>query len=236
MAPSDPALRSETSPSRQPQAPQRRCVLTGERGPRDAMIRFVQAPDGTILPDLAETLPGRGVWVTADREELETALQKGRLQRALARGLKRKLGPEQIPPDLADRIERLLLQRVQQRLGLERRAGRLALGFEGVKRGLETGRLGVLLEAGDGAWDGRRKLRALAGAEVTVVSSLSRSELSLALDRENVVHAGVDSGGGAQRLLRELERLARWRGWPLAQGAADSARQDERMQDGGPQE
>ena len=45
----------------------RRCALTRMRLPKEDLIRFVLAPSGEIVPDLKERLPGRGVWVTADR-------------------------------------------------------------------------------------------------------------------------------------------------------------------------
>ena len=47
--------------------PERRCIVTGEVQPKAGLIRFVAGPDGQVVPDLAEKLPGRGIWVTADR-------------------------------------------------------------------------------------------------------------------------------------------------------------------------
>jgi ribosomal protein L7Ae-like RNA K-turn-binding protein len=88
-------------------------------------------------------------------------------------------------------------------------------GFEKVRARLESGRASVLIEAADGAEDGRRKLRAKAFGDVTVAAVLSRNELGLALGRENVVHAAVERGGGADRLVREMKRLAAWRSQPL---------------------
>lgn len=40
------------------------------------LIRFVPAPDGSVAPDLGRKLPGRGLWVAADRASIETAVKK----------------------------------------------------------------------------------------------------------------------------------------------------------------
>ncbi|HEV2189047.1 MAG TPA: DUF448 domain-containing protein, partial [Stellaceae bacterium] len=50
------------------EAPQRRCILTGETGERAALLRFVVGPDGTIVPDIEARLPGRGLWLVSRRD------------------------------------------------------------------------------------------------------------------------------------------------------------------------
>ena len=49
------------------EGPLRTCVVTRAELPQADLIRFVADPDGVIVPDLAQRLPGRGVWVTASR-------------------------------------------------------------------------------------------------------------------------------------------------------------------------
>src|SRR5258707_9749844 len=56
--------------------PLRRCIATREVKPKDALLRFVAGPDNELVPDIAGKLPGRGLWVSADRAALELALQK----------------------------------------------------------------------------------------------------------------------------------------------------------------
>ena len=46
------------------------------------LIRFVAGPDGVVAPDLARKLPGRGLWVAADRASVETAAKKNLFSRA----------------------------------------------------------------------------------------------------------------------------------------------------------
>ena len=59
------------------ETPERRCIVTGEVQPRAGLIRFVASPEGEVVPDLAEKLPGRGFWVLAERAALDKAAGKG---------------------------------------------------------------------------------------------------------------------------------------------------------------
>ena len=110
---------------------ERRCIVTGEVLPEEALIRFVADPDGCVVPDIAATLPGRGIWVSAQREVLETAVAKNQFSRAAK-------APLTAPADLADRVERQLVRRLLDDLGLARRAGLLVLGFDNVSRALDS--------------------------------------------------------------------------------------------------
>jgi uncharacterized protein len=75
----------------------------------------------------------------------------------------------------------------------------------------------VLVEASDGADDGRRKLLAVAkGATPMIIDCLTRAELSLALGRENVVHAALKSGRLSERLAADAGRLSGFRCKPGA--------------------
>ena len=40
------------------------------------MYRFVVDPENQVLPDLAAKLPGRGLWIKADRFSLQSAIEK----------------------------------------------------------------------------------------------------------------------------------------------------------------
>ena len=56
--------------------PVRTCIATGEQGAPVRMIRFVVGPQGDVVPDLARRLPGRGMWVRAERAAIEHAVAK----------------------------------------------------------------------------------------------------------------------------------------------------------------
>lgn len=179
--------------------PERRCIATGDSGGTAGMIRFVLDPVGALTPDLAERLPGRGVWLTADRALVETAVKK----RLFSRGFRQ---PVETPADLAERLEALAAKRAVEALSLARKAGAAIAGFDKVRARLREGPVGALLAARDGAEDGRRKLAGLR-AEAPLIEAFTADEMGFAFGRDSVIHAALEPGGAANRLLREARRL-----------------------------
>jgi hypothetical protein len=183
---------------------ERRDIVSGQVTDEAGLIRFVAGPDGVAVPDLARKLPGRGLWVAADRVSVETAAKKG----LFARAAKAKVTA---PPDLADQVELLLKRRLLQGLGLARRAGELTSGFEKVSAAIDAGRAAWLIEASDGAADGRRKLwgKTRKQAPPTPIFGLfSAEELGLALGAENVIHTAFLAGRAADRWAQDALRLS----------------------------
>jgi hypothetical protein len=115
-----------------------------------------------------------------------------------------------VPEDLADRIEKLLSRRCLDALALARRAAQAVCGFEKVKAEAKARRIGVLVQAGDAAQDGREKLKALAPG-VTVVDQFDAVELGAVFGRDHAVHVCVAPGGLARRLATEAAFLAGFR-------------------------
>jgi predicted RNA-binding protein YlxR (DUF448 family) len=186
---------------------QRRDLVSGEVMDEALLIRFVAGPDGVVVADLARKLPGRGLWVAANRTAVETAARKGGFSRAA----KAKLSA---PANLADQVERLLAKRVLDGLGLARRAGNLVLGFEKVSAAIAGGKAAWLIEANDGSADGRRKLLQLArrsGVTPRLLGAFGSDELSLALGLGNVIHLVFLAGRGAERWTVDVERMSGFR-------------------------
>ena len=193
----------------------RRCVVTGEVRAKPELLRFVVAPDGKLVPDVAGRLPGRGLWLTARRDIVAAAVTK----RLFARAARQ---PVVADDDLADRVEVLLAQRCCDRIGLARRAGQAVAGFDKVHTALAAGRMGVLVAAGDGATDGRSKLRSLAPG-LPLVECLTGAELGAAFGREQVVHAALAPGRIAEALVADAARLRGFRPPPFGE-ASDAVR------------
>ncbi len=190
---------------------ERRDLVSGEVMPEERLVRFVAGPDDVVVPDVARKLPGRGLWVAASREAVDQAAKKGGFSRAA----KAKL---QAPADLADQVENLLKIRLLSGLGLARRAGDLILGFEKTAQAIEAGKTAWMVEAVDGASDGRRKLlqSARRAAEAGFViprlmAVFSSEELGLALGLGNVIHLAFLAGRGADRWTTDVERLSGFR-------------------------
>lgn len=202
-----------SAPPAEAGGPERSCILTRAHGPRAALVRLALAPDGQILPDIRAKAPGRGAWIGVDRAALETAIAKGKLRGALSRGFKTgeiTISPE-LPTHIADALERQALDR----LGLEAKAGMLLTGSERIEAAAREGRLHLLLHAADAGSDGSRRLAQAwrvgserEGSDLKGLTiPLSRTILSLALGRENVVHVGLTDAQAARRVR---EALTRW--------------------------
>ncbi|SOB95130.1 RNA-binding protein [Rhodobacter maris] len=178
---------------------ERRCIVTHDVAPKVGLVRFVLGPDGMIYPDLAEKLPGRGIWVTSERDVLEKAVSKGLFSRAARSQAK-------LPEDLLGLVETGLAHRVVELISLSRKAGDAVCGFEKVKGWLADGRAKVLFQASDGSDRGKGKLWTPPGGRW--FGCLTASELGLAFGRDRAIHGALAAGGLTPRVIREAARLA----------------------------
>ena len=213
--------------------PERKCILTGDHGSRDDLLRLAISPDGEVLPDALARAPGRGAWIGVSRGDLETAITKGKLKGALARAFK---GAElTIPADLPERAEAALRRAFTDRLGLEMKGGRLLTGSDRIAENARMGKVAWLAHAADAGEDGSRKLdqawrvgREEEGSGLHGLTlPLDRAALSVALGRDNVVHLALTDREAAARLDLPLRRLLRFLGQgyeqELGAGSAESA-------------
>ncbi len=178
---------------------QRRNIADGETGDRETMVRFVIAPDGVVVVDLEGKLPGRGLWLAANRD----VLQGARLAALFSRAAREKVT---VPADLADKLEALLASRCQNLMGLARRAGLMVAGYEQVRGSLRAGKAAVLIAASDGAADGRDKIRHLA-PDLPLIDSLTSAEIGAALGAGAMVHAALSDGRLAREILTTADKL-----------------------------
>ena len=184
--------------------PWRRCIASGEVRPKDELLRFVVDPDGTLVPDPAGRLPGRGLWLSPRRDMLEKACARNLFAKAAKASVR-------LPDDLPGRTEEALRRRFLELLGLANRAGQTIAGFQKVRSRLASGEVALLVHAVDAAEDGRRKIVALADARrpgLPKVALFTAAELGRAVGRDAVVHVVVLPGGLAERLIAEARRLA----------------------------
>lgn len=203
--------------------PLRRCVAGGTVQGKELMLRFVVAPDGGLVPDIEERLPGRGLWLMADKGALALALRKGSFSRAARRAVR-------VPEDLPGLLDTLLERRCLDRIGLARRAGQLVAGFEKVRDALRGGRVAkagapaLLVEAADGSAEQQAKVTYLAPT-LPVVRLFDSAHLAAAVGREWTAHAVVARGGLADGLWRDVRRLAGLRGISATPQQIDTDRQ-----------
>ena len=206
----DSGQRLEAHQGKRAGGPVRQCAVTRERLEPDALIRFVRGPDGTVVPDVFGKLPGRGAWITANRTSLEDGLKAG----VFARAFKASSTPM---AGLVDEVERQLLQRCIGLLGMAKKSGIAVLGFDQVRAYIRKQEAGWLIEASDGAEDGRNKVHFLAKAiyeDVKVAGALSSAELGVAFGREHVIHALLEQGSLSDAFSIAYRRLIGFRDAP----------------------
>ena len=187
---------------------ERFCVVTRTVKPVDELIRFVAGPDG-VVADVKRKLPGRGLWITADRATLKDAIAK----KVFARGFKRDV---HVAPELVEQTERLLVRSALDALAIAGKSGLVAAGFGKAEAALNRERVIGLIHAAEGKSDGMSKLKsALRQREdaetITVVTTFTSAQLDLALGRSNVVHAALLAGPASDTFLARFERLERFR-------------------------
>lgn len=177
----------------------RRCAVTRERQAKETMIRFVVAPGGIVVPDLAARLPGRGIWLSARGDVIETARTRGTFAKAARAQVK-------VPSDLLSGLQAALVRRIGEHLGLARRAGQTVAGFAKAREWLERGTAALVVEAADGSPEERaRFLGRWAGP---VVAPLDGTTLGAVFGRDHVVHVAVAAGRLAERIGIDVGRLA----------------------------
>jgi predicted RNA-binding protein YlxR (DUF448 family) len=184
--------------------PLRRCLVTRETHARETMLRFVVGPDSAMLGDalvfdVAATLPGRGLWLSARRDVVDMALKRGVFSKAAR---KRLITPER----LADRVEHVLENRVIELLGLARRAGAAVGGYEKVKERLGAGQTALLVAASDGSEAEQARLRG--HHQIAVVRPLTAQRLGAVFGRDRTVHVSIGPGKLAGMIEIEAIRLA----------------------------
>jgi hypothetical protein len=183
--------------------PVRRCIASGQVLEKDALLRFVVAPDGEVVHDIQAKLPGRGMWVRNNKADLERVLKKGLFSRSAKRAVT-------VSDSLLEKVEAALVKRCLDDLGLARRSGRIVTGFAKVEASLRSGKAALLIAARDGAEDGREKLRCLAPS-LPLVELFTCEELSRALGLENVIHASLPRSGLHEKFLVDISKLAGFR-------------------------
>ena len=182
-------------PKDRSQGPERKCIATGEVRPTSGLIRFVVGPEGQIVPDVAGKLPGRGIWVSADRAALEKAAGKGLFARAAKQAVT-------VPEGLTGQVETMLARRVVDLISLARKGGGAVAGYEKVKNWVSMEDTVALIQASDGSERGKSKLSTPHGGRF--IGWLTSDELGQAFGRQTVIHAALRAGGLAKLLDDQL--------------------------------
>lgn len=181
---------------------ERKCLATGERAPKSGLVRFVVSPDGIVTPDLAERLPGRGLWLSANRAVFSDVIKR----KLFARAAKADVT---VSANLDEQVEQLLVKKCQDTIGLAKRSDLLTIGFDRVLECLGRGRAGIVVISAD-AGGGKHEVIAEAGNR-TVVGGLTSEEMGAPSGKGVVSFMFIERGGLAKAMQRDCERLAGFR-------------------------
>lgn len=197
----------------------RMCIVTRESGSPESLIRFVAAPDGTIVPDLKRQLPGRGCWVTARRELVDKAVAK----KLFARALKKEVRAD---VDLGQTVDRLLAQQLAGMMNLARKAGQFVSGSAKVDAAVRSGEALAVFHSTDAAADGVRKIDQARKAwhlgmetdvEIPAFHLLSRAEMDELMGQNAFIHAAVLAGQAGEGVVKRANLLEQYRTGGLSQ-------------------
>jgi predicted RNA-binding protein YlxR (DUF448 family) len=195
---------------------ERTCVVTGETGSPETMLRFALSPEGVVTPDLRRKLPGRGVWTKLDARVV------ARAAKGFAKGFRQSVTAS---PTISDDIDALLVEDALQFLGLVNKSGSLVAGNAKVESAIRSGRAKALLHASEAKPDGVRKLDGLARGLDKPIASINLFEtarLDLALGRTNVIHAALHAGPSSAAFLARVARLIAYRSGAHVQSGVDA--------------
>ena len=170
------------------------------------LIRFVQNPDGEIIPDLANKLPGRGAWVKAERAEIIKAFEKGHLERALMPDIPKNSENSPGSDEMLELLEKLLLKRATELLAIGRKSGAV-IGGAGKIKAEKNAIIGLVIASDASARE--------TGALLTQTrphwqsQSLTGEMLGSIFGRPSLAFVAVLKGSSrfANRLHDELKRL-----------------------------
>lgn len=170
----------------------RRCLVTGETKPRNDLIRFVIGPEGAVVPDLSENLPGHGLWVTATVDAVREAAKKNVFA---------KEGGVRPAATLAEDVAKLLYKRCLSLLGFAKGAGVAVLGETQTEAALRADKLALYLHAPDATrvLDNRNS--------IPECDFFSRDDMGAALGYDQIVYVGLMPHGITKKLILEIKRL-----------------------------
>lgn len=192
----------------------RMCIVTRESGSPETLLRFVAAPDGTIVPDLKRALPGRGCWVSPSREAVDRAVAKKLFARALKRDVK-------ADPALGSAVDRLLVAQLIGMMNMARKAGQFITGAAKVEAAVRSGEAIAVFHSLDAAADGVRKIDQArkawhlgtgADAEVPAFHLLTGAELEEQMGQNAFIHACVLAGQAGEGVVKRATLLETYRG------------------------
>lgn len=190
----------------------RRCILTRTVKEPEQLIRFVVSPEGVLTPDIKRVLPGRGCWVTATKDSVDSCVAKG----LFAKSFKEKII---IPEDLSNLVDKLLTISCLRTLLLLKKAGFVFCGATQVTKLIQHGKASIILHTTNASEDGKRKINQAAYSyqqtsnkrPPTILSLFSNDEMILVFGRAIIMHMAVVKDVRTTDIIKRIQYLSHYR-------------------------
>lgn len=185
-------------------SPRRTCIACRATCDKEELLRFVLAPDGTVVPDLLKKLPGRGVYTCMKDSCIRQACERKQFSRAFRKDV------QGVDADtLRDRIITMMEERVASYIALANKAGKVVSGSDMVGEILKKSRdiPKIILIASDVSEDIGNKMRGMAahyGVAHATLFDKERYGSLLGKSMRSVL--AVQGQGFAEKLIIEIER------------------------------
>ena len=165
----------------------------------DDFIKICLSPDNKLIPDLCDKLPGKSVWLPADKALIVDILRK--------EDLKTYLGVSEIfSPDLVSIIEMVLRKKILSSISLTKKSGVLAIGLDAIKTQLIQKRHCLIIVA--------RGAKSLADKSFFVSKNISvfeslleQKDLEKSTGKINVKYVGIFSKNFKKTIQVDLNKL-----------------------------
>lgn len=192
------------------------CIVSRKLYPREEMFRFVLSPENQLIFDLDEELPGKGIWLDANRDSLEKALKIKAFDKAVK-------GKPFLDFVSHEHIVNRFKVKCLSYLGFAQKKGDVIHGFEKIESYLRllsdpkkawknVGFTGLLLYA-DGSGVNLDKLQAKARAlDLVEIDGFSVGELSKAIGRDDVVYLYMKGSALSEKILFLYRKLHKYNG------------------------
>ena len=166
---------------------------------KDDFIKICLSPDNKLIPDLCEKLPGKSVWLPADKTLIVDILKK--------EDLKTYFGVSKIfLPDLVSIIELVLRKKIMSSISMTKKSGVLAIGLDAIKTQLIQNRHCLIIVAmGAKSLDNKSFF---ASENVSIFESLlEQKDLEKSTGKFNVKYVGVFSKNFKKTIQVDLNKL-----------------------------
>ncbi|MFZ3207503.1 MAG: DUF448 domain-containing protein [Geobacteraceae bacterium] len=182
--------------------PDRTCLGCRAVKGKEELLRFVLAPDSTIVPDLQMKLPGRGAYTCINVACLHVAAIKKQFNRSFKLEIKGGAAT-----DLVARVTVSMEERIAGYLSLAAKAGKVTAGSEPVMDALKHGVAGLVFVAMDISPNNREKIAYLAEKADTPHFALFDKERLGTLTGKGMRGAvAIVRGGFVASIEKELTR------------------------------